>query len=189
MTTRRELLRSTAAAGAAAFFASPFLAWAQEQSTTAAASQPGKGKKILFFTKSQGFPHEAVTRKKKTDGTPIDDLAWGEKYVKDWGTAAGYEVTVSKEGSLFTPENIAAFDAFIFYTSGDLTKPPGTQYDSDKTSAMPVEGKAALLKAIEEGRDSSGCIVRRIHGKTRRTGRRDIRSRFCRRMRRRIRIA
>ncbi|HEY4329860.1 MAG TPA: ThuA domain-containing protein, partial [Phycisphaerae bacterium] len=151
-TTRREVLRA-GALGAAAVLASPFLTWAQQNPS---ASQPGKGKKLLFFTKSQGFPHPAVTRKKKPDGTPVDDLAWGEKYIKDWGTEAGYDVTVSKEGSIFTPENIAKFDCFIFYTTGDLTKPPGTQYDSDKTTAMPVEGKAAFLKAIEDGKGFIG---------------------------------
>lgn len=150
--TRRSVLRTAAATGAAAVLASPFVSWAQE----AAASQPGKGKRILFFTKSQGFPHEAVTRKKKPDGTPIDDLAWGEKYLKDWGTEAGYDVTISKEGSIFTPEKIASFDAFVFYTTGDLTKPPGTQYDSDKTSAMPEEGKTAFLKAIADGKGFLG---------------------------------
>jgi type 1 glutamine amidotransferase len=153
--SRRELLGAAVATGAVAVMGSPFLAWAQEQGAGGGGSQPGKGKKVLFFTKSQGFPHAAVTRKKKADGTPVDELAWGEKYVKDWGTEAGYEVTVSKEGSIFTPENIAKFDAFIFYTTGDLTKPPG-QADSDKTSAMPEEGKAAFLKAIEEGKGFIG---------------------------------
>src|SRR5436309_2179794 len=129
--TRRDVLK-TGALGAATVLGSPFLSWAQEQGS--ATTQPGKGKKVLFFTKSQGFPHAAVTRKKKADGTPVEDLAWGEKYVKDWGTAAGYDVTVSKEGSIFTPENIAKFDVFVFYTTGDLTKPPGTP-TSDQTSA------------------------------------------------------
>jgi len=151
--SRRGLLRSAAAAGAAAALASPFLAWAQDQAATAT-SQPGKGKKILIFTKSQGFPHDAVTRKKNADGTPVDDLAWGEKYLKDWTTAAGYDATFSKEGSIFTPENIAKFDAFIFYTTGDLTKPGGR--DADKTSVMPEESKAAFLKAIEDGKGFIG---------------------------------
>ena len=61
-TTRRDVLKA-GVIGGAALAASPFLAWAQEQ----AGGQnhlPGKGKRLLFFTKSQGYPHSVVTRKR-----------------------------------------------------------------------------------------------------------------------------
>jgi len=153
-TSRREILR-TGTLAAAAMLASPFFTWAQ--ATAAADAKPGKGKKVLLFTKSQYFPHEAVTRKPKDDGTPGDTLAWGEQYFHDWATAAGYEVTISKEGNFFTPENVDKFDAFAFYTCGDLTQPPGTKYpNNDKTSPMTEAGKGALLKAIEAGKGFIG---------------------------------
>ncbi len=156
MLTRRDLLKAGAVGAIGALSASPLVAWSQE---VAASTQPGKGKRLLFFTKSQGFPHSVVTRKNGPDGKPLtgpNDLAAAEKTVKEWAENAGYTIEISKEGSIFTPENIATFDAFIFYTTGFLTEPPGTQYKSDQTSAMTPEGKSALLKAIEEGKGFVG---------------------------------
>src|ERR1700744_3398959 len=102
MLTRRTLLKTTTAALAL----SPFTAWAADSTT----AQPlGKSKRLLFFTKSDGFPHTAVTP------TPEKPIPLAEKLLKDWTTAAGHDLTISKDGSLFTPETIASFDAFIFY--------------------------------------------------------------------------
>jgi type 1 glutamine amidotransferase len=115
----------------------------------------GKGKRVLFFTKSQGFPHSVVTRKPKADGTPGDELAFAEKLIKQWGEQAGYAVEVSKDGSIFTPEKIATFDAFMFYTTGVLTDPP-RDAKADQTLAMSVEGKKALLEAIAGGKGFIG---------------------------------
>lgn len=148
--TRREMM---AMAGLAAMAASPLGSWAQELAAGTAGIAGGK-KRVLFFTKSQGFPHSVVTRRKGADGKPVEDLAFAEKLLKEWGEKAGYEVVVSKEGSIFTPEGVAGFDAFVFYTTGDLTKP--AVRGSDDTSVMSVEGKAALLKAIEEGKGFVG---------------------------------
>jgi type 1 glutamine amidotransferase len=145
--TRREMLGATVTAAIAA---SPLVTWAAD-----AASQPagqiGKGKRVLFFTKSQGFAHSVVTRK------PGEEFALAERLLKQWVEAAGYDLTISKDGSIFTPENknIATHDAFIFYTSGDLTKPPALP-TSDKTPAMTEAGKAALLEAIANGKGFVG---------------------------------
>ena len=142
MLTRRTLLSAVATTLAI----SPFAAWAVDSPTT----QPiGKGKRLLFFTKSEGFPHTVVTP------TPEKPIPLAEKLLKDWTTAAGYDLTISKDGSLFTPENIASFDAFIFYTTGDLTKPPATP-KSDQTPAMTEAGKRALLDAIANGKGFVG---------------------------------
>ena len=56
---RRELLKSVGA-GAAALTLSPFL------SGSLLAESTGETKKILFFTKSSGFQHSAITRKSAT---------------------------------------------------------------------------------------------------------------------------
>ncbi len=101
-------------------------------------------KKILFFTKSAGFQHDTVKRKG-------DELSFGEKQLTELGTANGYEVVCSKDGAMFEPDKIGQWDAFVFYTTEDLTK-AGT----DKSPPMSKEGKAAFLKAIEGGKGFMG---------------------------------
>lgn len=139
--TRRQLLQSTAGLALSSFITTNLRA----QPTQPAA----KPKRLLFFTKSQGYPHSVITR------TPQHPVPLAEKLLKEWTTAAGHDLTISKDGSLFTPDFIASFDAFIFYTTGDLTKPPATPA-SDKTPAMTEEGKRALLDAIANGKGFVG---------------------------------
>lgn len=151
--TRRSLMR----AAGAALAASPFLQLARGQTPA------GAGKRLLFYTRSQDFPHAAVTRQK---GEP---LAWGERMLKEWAENAGYTIEISKDGTLFNPDKIGAYDAFIFYTTGDLTLPPGTRFKGgDDTPPMNAEGKAALLKAIENGKGFAGmhCATDTFHSKT-----------------------
>lgn len=124
---RRDLLK-TAGAGAVAMAMSPFFTAALRGAETTS----GARKKILFFTKSSGFQHSTITRKSE------NELAYAEKILTDLGAANGFEVTCSKDGSLFTPQYLAGFDAIAFYTTGDLTK------DSDKYKMKPkldAEGK------------------------------------------------
>ena len=118
---RRDLLKSVGA-GAAAMAMSPFFSRALMGAESAAT------KKILFFTKSSGFQHSSITRKS------ADALGVAELALIDMGAKNGFEVTVSKDGSLFTPEYLAKFDALAFYTTGDLTK------DSDKYKMNPKLG-------------------------------------------------
>jgi type 1 glutamine amidotransferase len=101
-------------------------------------------KRVLFFTRSAGFPHPVVTRKG-------EELAYAEKVLGEFAGKAGYEVTVSKDGSLFTPEGLAKFDAIAFYTTGDETKT-----GPDKTPPFPPEGKDALLKFVADGKGFIG---------------------------------
>ncbi len=110
--------------------------------TLAATAQPAK--KVLFFSKSSGFEHSAI---KRAEG----EMSAAEKVLKELGEKNHIEFTFSKDGSLFTPENIAKYDAFAFYTTGDLTT-SGT----DHQPPMSPEGKAAFLKAIEDGKGFVG---------------------------------
>jgi hypothetical protein len=116
------------------------------------ADEPAKGtrKKLLFFTRSQGHPHDAVTRK-----TP-DELAYGEKLFKQWGEECGYDITVSKDGRIFDPGAIDQWDAFAFYTTGDEKQLKGTKEKSDTTPPMSPAGKEALLKAVAAGKGFLG---------------------------------
>lgn len=139
--TRRQALGGMAA-GVAGLALSPLFSLAQ--------NAPGRGKKILFFTRSAGFPHPVVTRSEP------EKLAFAEQVFKDVLTAAGYDVTVSKDGGLFDPGKIEQWDAFAFYTTGSLTDPPRAQGNSDKSPGMTAEGKAAFFKAIESGKGLLG---------------------------------
>jgi len=101
-------------------------------------------KKVLFFSKSSGFEHSAI----KKSG---DKMSAAEEVLGKLGKENNIEFTFSKDGGLFTPENIEKYDAFFFYTTGDLTE-SGT----DKNPPMPKEGKAAFLAAIKAGKGFIG---------------------------------
>jgi type 1 glutamine amidotransferase len=100
--------------------------------------------KILFFSKSSEFEHSVIKRR---NGQP----SWAERALAKAGPARGFAFTFSKDGSLFTPEYLAQFDAFLFYTSGDLLAA-----GKDGNPPMTVAGKAALLDAIRLGKGFVG---------------------------------
>ena len=101
-------------------------------------------KKILFFTKSSGFEHDVISWKK---GQP----SFAEKILLDLGAKNGWEFTFSKDGSKFSPEYLARFDAVFFYTTGDLCS-PGT----DKQPPMTPAGKQALFDYVRGGKGFIG---------------------------------
>jgi hypothetical protein len=101
-------------------------------------------KKVLFFSKSSGFEHDMI---KERDG----QMSKAAKILQELGAKNNIEFTFTKDGSLFTRENIAKYDAFFFYTTGDLTE-AGT----DKNPPMSKEGKAAFLDAIHNGKGFIG---------------------------------
>ena len=97
-------------------------------------------KKILFFTKSSGFEHPAIHR----DG---DKLGYAERVLQEIGKAHGFEVVCSKDGSLIAPDKLGEWDAFVFYTTGDLTK-SGT----DKQPPVSEEGLKAFIDRVHSGK-------------------------------------
>ncbi len=129
---RRHFLRTTAAATLGG--------WALSSSVRAA----GPARKILFFTKSSGYEHEAISYKKNKPST-------AEKVLLELGPKNNWEFTFSKDGSLFTPAYLAQFDALFFYTTGDLCS-PGT----DGQPAMTPEGKQAFLDYVASGKGFIG---------------------------------
>jgi type 1 glutamine amidotransferase len=111
---------------------------------------------ILFFSKSSGWEHEVIRDPailgrpiNKSGGNEVPGLAF--QVLKALGAKDNVEFVFSKDGSLFTPEYLAQFDAYFFYTSGDLSK-PGT----DGNPPITPEGKAALLQAIAGGKGFIG---------------------------------
>ncbi|MGE3780174.1 MAG: ThuA domain-containing protein [Pirellulaceae bacterium] len=127
---RRQLLQTGSALLAAAWL--PRLEAAE-----------GARKKVLFFTKSSGFQHSVVTRKG-------EELAHAERVLVELGKTHGFDVEPTKDGRVFDGD-LRGYDAFVFYTTGDLTK-SGT----DKTPPMSARGKQALLDAIHAGKGFVG---------------------------------
>lgn len=106
---------------------------------------PAKPKQILYFTKSSGFEHSVVKR------PAPDQLSHSENILTELGQKNHFNVTCTKDGRIFTPENLARFDVIVFYTSGILT-----EVGTDKHPAMTPEGKEAFLKAIRDGKGFVG---------------------------------
>ena len=102
-------------------------------------------KRLLFYTRSAGYEHSVI---KETDGKP----SHAENVLRPICEAHGWELVVTKDGSLFTPEFVAGFDAFALYTTGRLTAPNS----KDGGKPMTPEGKAAFLKAIHDGKGYIG---------------------------------
>ena len=101
-------------------------------------------RKILFFSKSSGFEHSVISYK---NGQP----SYAEKILTELGANNGWEFTFSKDGSKFSKDYLAQFDAVFFYTTGDLTA-PGT----DKQPGMPPDGKQALIDYVRGGKGFIG---------------------------------
>ena len=107
----------------------------------AAADAPAR---ILLFTRSQGYEHSVI--KPGPDGTSLV-----ERTLATLGKGHAFTIIASKDGGLFTPEKLKEYDAFAFYTTGDLTKEGG-----DKNPPMGPGGKQALFDAIKAGKGFIG---------------------------------
>lgn len=112
---------------------------------TSAADPPKPAKKrLLVYTRSQGFQHDAV----KVDRRPsLVDSVWTMLAFKH-----GFEVECTKDGRVFTPDNLDKFDAIFFMTTGDLT----VEKCADGTPPMSKDGKKALIDAIAGGKGFIG---------------------------------
>ncbi|MFN8008153.1 MAG: ThuA domain-containing protein [Terriglobia bacterium] len=133
MANRRQALRVLTASGAG---------WVLHPAFDLFAKNPTR--KILFFSKSSGYEHNSI---KRNGG----ELSPAEKVMIELGRTHGFDVVATKDGSIFTRENLRGFDAIFFYTTGDLT-----QSLTDKQPPMTVEGKVALLEAIRSGKGFLG---------------------------------
>jgi type 1 glutamine amidotransferase len=109
------------------------------------AAADAKPAKILLFTKSSGFEHSVI--KPNKDGSPC----LVEKTLTELGAKHQFTIVHTKDGGVFTPEKLKEFDAFAFYTTGDLTT-AGT----DKNPPMSPEGKQALFDAVKAGKGFVG---------------------------------
>jgi len=130
-------------------FARLFLAFVASCVAPIFSSAAPAAKKVLFFTKSSGFEHSTI---KRLNGNP----SFAEQVLTELGAKHGFAFTFSKDGCLFTTEYLAQFDAFFFYTSGDLTLAMNDGKAGEGNPPMTPAGKAAFLKAIYEGKGFVG---------------------------------
>jgi uncharacterized protein len=148
---RRDFLRSAAGLAAAGHLPSVSTSlWAAPPAAAAA----GPKRRILFFTKSASFQHSSIARKG-------DSLSHAEQVLTDLGKQHGFDVVATKDGTVFDGD-LAQFDAFFFYTTGDLT-----QKGTDGQPPMSTEGKRRLLQAVAGGKGflASHCGSDTFHGK------------------------
>jgi len=124
-----------------------------------AASPNATRGKILFFSKSSGFEHDGVN----ADGRPGHGFAF--RVMRELAARHALDVTFSKDGSLFTADYLAQFDAIVFYTTGDLTLARNNARYGDDQPPMTHAGKTALLRAIEHGKGFVGlhCAADTFH--------------------------
>jgi type 1 glutamine amidotransferase len=108
-----------------------------------AAEDSEKRPRILLFTKSSGFEHDVVRR----DGA---EPSLAEATLSDLGKEHGFDIVATKDGRIFDG-NLLQYDAFFFFTTGDLTE-PGT----DAMPPISARGKQALLSAIRAGKGFIG---------------------------------
>jgi uncharacterized protein len=132
---RRTLLKN---AGLAAF------ALGAGRVPTARAEGPKK--RLLVYTRSQGFQHSTVHRKG-------DKLSLAEQTATDIGAKHNIEVVCEKDGRVFLSKDFPSFDGFLFETQGDLS----SEKSLDGAPPMTLDGKKALLTAIEDGKGFIGC--------------------------------
>jgi type 1 glutamine amidotransferase len=116
-------------------------AWALAAGRLLAEEAPRR--KVLFFTKSAGFEHSAIRR----DG---DQLSFAERVLTDLGKIRGFDVTCTKDGTVFDSD-LSAYDAYFFYTTGDLTTA-----GKDGTPPMTAAGKQRLIDAVAGGKGMLG---------------------------------
>jgi hypothetical protein len=137
MTTlnRRDMLTTSGAAVLAS------MAW-PAASALAADDAP---KRVLMFTRSAGFQHSVIRR----EG---DELSFAERILTDLGAAHNVEVVATKDGGVFE-DDLDQWDAFFFYTTGDLTD---TSPKDDGSQPMSPAGKQRFLDAIAAGKGFVG---------------------------------
>jgi uncharacterized protein len=95
--------------------------------------------RVLFFTKSSGWEHDVI---RQVNNQP----SYAGNVLAKLAPQHDLEVTVSKDGSLFSPDYLKQFDVLLFYTSGDLC---ATGWD--RHPGFTVTGLEALYNFVADG--------------------------------------
>lgn len=105
-----------------------------------------KKKRLLVYTRSQGFQHPCVERKG-------GKLSLAEQTAMDLVAKHNIDVVCEKDGRVFESEDFPKFDGFLFETQGDLM----AEKSLDGAPSMSATGKKALLEAVHGGKGFVGC--------------------------------
>jgi type 1 glutamine amidotransferase len=97
-------------------------------------------KHILFFTKSQRTEHAVI---KRTGDKP----SFAENVLAELAAKNNWEITTTKDGTVFTAETLAKYDALLFYSNGTLT-----DRAIDGSPPMTAAGKALLIETVRNGK-------------------------------------
>src|SRR5262249_11785273 len=103
-------------------------------------------KRVLVYTRSQGFQHSTVQRQN-------GKLSLAEQTVTDIGKKHNIEVVCEKDGRIFLSKDFPSFDGFVFETQGDLS----SEKSLDGAPPVSLDGKKALLAAVDGGKGFIGC--------------------------------
>ena len=109
-------------------------------------AQEVKPAKVLHFTRSQGFEHGPA--KLLDDGTTPSGRG-----LKDYFADKNIELIEAQDGSLFDGD-LEQYDAFIFYTSGNLLDARGSK--NDQAKPMTADGLRKMIDAIRGGKGFVG---------------------------------
>ena len=101
-------------------------------------AEENKSKRILFFTRSQGFEHSPIKNDENGECLAGKTLARLSKEI-------GYDIDVTKDGTVFDGD-LSHYAAFIFYTSGELDKEGG-----DGENPMTAQGLQNFLTSVRKG--------------------------------------
>lgn len=133
-------------------------------------AQEAKKAKVLHFTRSQGFEHDPA--KRLGDGTTVSGNAL-KKYFAD----KNIELVETQDGGVFDGD-IDQYEAFIFYTSGNLEDGNGSKNEHAKP--MSSAGLKKMIDAVKAGKGflaiHSGCDT---YCNQKDDAGRDIYTRFC----------
>jgi type 1 glutamine amidotransferase len=121
------------------------LSWLAHVPSISCADDARLPRRLLFFHRSAGFQHSVIEAKG-------GERCYAEMILRPICEKHGWELVSTKDGDVFTPENIDSFDAFLFYTTGDLT----AERAKDGSKPMSLQGKKALLEAIRNGKGFVG---------------------------------
>jgi type 1 glutamine amidotransferase len=113
---------------------------------TQAVAQEVKPAKVLLFTRSQGFEHEPAKR--------LDDGTTGAgRLLKKYFEGKNIELVETQDGGVFDGD-IDQYDAYIFYTSGNLQDARGSKNDTAKP--MTEAGLRKMIAAVQKGKGFVG---------------------------------
>ena len=111
-------------------------------------AQEVKPAKILVFTRSQGFEHEPAKL--------LDDGTTGTgRLLKTYFTEKDkkIEIVETQDGGVFDGD-ISQYDAFVFYTSGNLLDANGSK--NDKAKPLTADGFRKLVATVQAGKGFVG---------------------------------